>query len=101
MLQETWLSGQDILTTEGYSLVCSGLPPESQSKCGSQGVAIILSPQVMATWQYSGIKITQVSAQAMAIHLIILDDQNREVGLVLISTYAPISATEEEEWYTF
>eukprot|EP00957_Ditylum_brightwellii_P036028 2729905-Ditylum_brightwellii.AAC.1 len=37
----------------------------------------------------------------MAICLIILDDQNRDVGLVLISAYTPIDAEEEEEWYTF
>eukprot|EP00957_Ditylum_brightwellii_P033469 2536097-Ditylum_brightwellii.AAC.1 len=55
----------------------------------------------MAAWQHSGMKITQVSAWVMAIHLVILDDQNREFGLVLISAHAPIGTAEEEEWYTF
>ena len=54
----------------------------------------------MAAWQHSGMKITQVSAWVMVIHLVILDDQNREFGLVLISAHAPIGAAEEEEWYT-
>eukprot|EP00957_Ditylum_brightwellii_P024791 1873511-Ditylum_brightwellii.AAC.1 len=37
----------------------------------------------------------------MAISLIILDNQKREVELVLISAYALIGDAEEEEWYTF
>eukprot|EP00957_Ditylum_brightwellii_P076759 5834255-Ditylum_brightwellii.AAC.1 len=37
----------------------------------------------------------------MALRLITHDDQGREVGLVLLSAYAPIGAADEEEWINF
>ena len=40
MLQETWLTGEETLSAEGFNLICSSLTSEQQRKRGSQGVAI-------------------------------------------------------------
>ena len=47
LLQETWLTVDETLESEGYTLICSGLPSEKQSLRGSHGVAIALSSQAM------------------------------------------------------
>ena len=54
LLQETWLTGDENLESEGYTLICSGLSTEKQSRRGSQGVAIALSSQSMTVWGKSG-----------------------------------------------
>ena len=47
LIQETWLTGDENLESEGYTLICSVLPSEKQSRRGSHGVAIALSPQTV------------------------------------------------------
>ena len=44
LLQETWLTGDETLESEGYTLICLGLLSEKQSRRGSHGLAIALSP---------------------------------------------------------
>ena len=90
LIQETWLTGDETLELEGYTLICSGLPSEKQSRRGSHGVAIALSPQAMKVWGQSGMEIARVSSRVIAIRMMISNHQNRENGLILISAYAPI-----------
>ena len=61
LIQETWLTGDKTLESEGYTLICSGLPSEKQSRRGSHGVAIALNPQAMTVWEQSGMEIARVS----------------------------------------
>eukprot|EP00957_Ditylum_brightwellii_P196019 14935198-Ditylum_brightwellii.AAC.1 len=49
MIQETWLTGENSLKSEGYTLIFHGLALAEQSRRGSQGVTIALSPQAMDT----------------------------------------------------
>ena len=60
LLQETWLTGDETLELEGYTLICSGLQSEKQNRRGSHGVAIALSPQAMTVWGQSGMEIARV-----------------------------------------
>ena len=73
LIQETWLTGDETLESEGYTLICLGLPSEKQSRRGSHGVAIALSPQDMTVWGQSGMEIARVSSQAIAICMMIPD----------------------------
>ena len=60
LLQETYLTGDKTLKSEGYTLICSGLPSEKQSLRGSHGVAIALSSQAITVWGQSGVEIARV-----------------------------------------
>ena len=101
LLQETWLTGDDTLESEGYTLICSGLSTEKKSRRGSKGVAIALSPQAMTVWGQSGMEIARISARVISIRMIISDHQKQENGLVLISAYAPIGVDSDEAWTSF
>ena len=50
LLQETWLTGYETLESEGYTLICSGISTEKQSRRGSQGVDIAPISQAMTVW---------------------------------------------------
>eukprot|EP00957_Ditylum_brightwellii_P063591 4827430-Ditylum_brightwellii.AAC.1 len=101
MMQETWLTGEDSLKMDGYTLIYHGLIPVEQSKCSSQGKAIALSPQAMDAWEQSGMTMAQVLVQVIALQMIVLDDNKLEIGLVLISAYATIGIDLEEAWASF
>ena len=101
LLQETWLTGYETLESEGYTLICSGLPSGKKSCRGSHGVAIALSPQAMTVWGQSGMEISRVSSRAIAIRMMITDHQKCENGLILISAYAPIGVDSDEAWTSF
>ena len=76
LIQETWLTGDKTLESEGYALICLGLPSEKQSRRGSHGVAIALIPQYMKVWGQSGMEIARVSSRVIAIRMMISDHQN-------------------------
>ena len=101
LLQETWLTGDKTLESEGYTLICSGLSTEKQSYRGSQGVDIALSSQAMTVWGQSGIEIYRILARVIAIRMMITDHQKHKNCLVLISDYAPIGVDSDEAWTSF
>ena len=72
LIQETWLTGDETLESEGYTLICSGLPSQKQSRRGSHGVAIALSLQAMTVWGQSGMEIARVSSQVTTIRMMFL-----------------------------
>ena len=87
--------GDETLESEGYTLICLGLPSEKQSRRGSHGVAIAFSSQAMTVWGQSGMEIARVSSQVIAIRMMITDHQKRKNGLILISAYAPIGVDSD------
>ena len=101
LLQETWLTGDETLESEGYTLICSGLPSEKQSRRGSHGIAIALSSQAMNIWGQSGTETARVSSGVIAIRMMITNHQKRENGLILISAYAPIGVDSDEAFTSF
>ena len=96
LLQETWLTGDETLEPEGYTLIFSGLPSEKQSRRGSHGVAIALSSKAMAVWGHSGMEIARVSSRLIAIRMMITGHQKRNNGLILISAYASKGVDSDE-----
>ena len=60
LIQETWLTGDETLESEGYTLICLGLPSEKKGRRGSHEVAIALSQQAMTVWGQSGMEIARV-----------------------------------------
>ena len=101
LLQETWLTGDEAVESEDYTLICSGLPSEKKSRRVSHEVAIALSSQAMTVWGQSGMEIARVSSQVISIRMMITDHQKRENGLILISAYDPIGADSDETWTSF
>ena len=90
LLQENWLTGDETLESEGYTLISSGFPYEKQSRRGSHGVAIAISSQAMTVWGQSGMEKIRISARVIAIRMMIADHQKRENSFILISAYSPI-----------
>ena len=75
LIQETWLTGDETLESEGYTLICSGLPSEKQSHRSFHGVAIALSPQDITVWGQIEMEIARVSSRVIAIRMMIYDHQ--------------------------
>ena len=89
------------MESEGYTLICSGLPTEKQSRRGSHGVTISLSSQAMTVLGQSGKEIAQISDRLIAIQIMITEHQKLENGLILISAYASIGVYSDEAWTSF
>ena len=101
-LQETWRCGCEVLENERYRIVHAGLAPEEQSNRGSQGVAIVLSPRAVESWKAAGsISHNDLGARLVVVRLLVKDAENREVGLFLISAYAPIGSADNNVWNDF
>ena len=102
-LQETWRSGSEILQHDRYRLITAGLNPQ-EVKCrrGSQGVAIALSPLAVKYWEAGGSeKHTDLGARVIGVRLLMSDKRNKEVGIFLVSAYAPVGVESQELWDDF
>ena len=102
-LQETWRHGNEILEHDQYVLITSGLDPAVlKGKRGSQGVAIALSPDGVTAWKAAGGEVhTNLGARVIAVRLLLKDQHNRDVGVFLISAYAPIGNASDDVWDTY
>ena len=97
--QETWRSGTETLSNSNCLLFLSGLPEDQQSRRGSQGVGIALSPQGVDAWRAGGCELhNDLGARVIAVRLLMKDNEERDVGILLISAYAPDSSYPEEVW---
>eukprot|EP00957_Ditylum_brightwellii_P020535 1548025-Ditylum_brightwellii.AAC.1 len=54
----------------------------------------------MAAWGQSGMKLAHISAHIIALHMIVTNDK-KEIGLILIIAYAPMCSQLEEDWTSF
>ena len=91
-LQETWRFDNEQFELGDYRLITSGLKRGNyKGNRGSQGVGILLSPDGIAAWNAAGMEIhTDLGARLIAIRLLLKDHQKRDVGVFVISAYAPI-----------
>jgi len=101
--QETWRSGKDDFTEDGYCFL--GVGPAQQQGCGSAGVAIILSRSATSAWQAAGAVVhTDLGPRVIAAPLLARDAWTRRpLGVYLMSTYAPTSdasATDLDMYYS-
>ena len=102
-IQETWRSGNDFLENGHCCAILSGLDPASViCKRGSQGVGIILSSDGVNAWKAAGSEAhTDLGARVVAIRLLLRDCHNKDVGVFLISAYAPIGTAPDVVWDTY
>ena len=98
-IQETWRSDKEIIENNKQMIITSGLDKTLLAgKRGSQGVAIVLSEDGVIAWKAAGCEIhTDLGARVMALRLLVKDYQNRDVGLFLVSAYAPVGNAAEND----
>ncbi|XP_066924694.1 uncharacterized protein [Clytia hemisphaerica] len=102
-VQETWRSGNELLEHGFFKIVSSGLDESTQrSKRGSQGVSIVLNADGDAAWKAGSYeKHTNFGARVVAIRLLLTDHQKKDVGVFLVSAYAPVGNAPEGQWDLF
>ena len=83
-----------------YTLIASGLDQSPlKDKRGSQDVAIALSPDGTSAWEAAGGETRiDIGARVMALRLLLKDQQNRDIGVFLISAYAPVGNASDDVW---
>ncbi|XP_066918828.1 uncharacterized protein [Clytia hemisphaerica] len=99
-IQETWRNGIELLENDSFKIISVGLDKNVQhGNRGSQGVAIVLNSDGEAAWKAGGYEMyTNFGARVMAVRLVLRDHENRDIGVFLISTYAPVGNAPEDEW---
>ena len=99
-LQETWRFGHETLDYKNFKLITNGLE-KTDNTCnrGSQGVAIVLNQEGISAWKAAGYeKHICYGARIIAIRLCVKDKHKRDVGIFLVSAYAPIGNAPEYVW---
>ena len=99
-IQETWRSGKDTVDINQCKLVFAGLDvKEQRSNRGSQGVGIVLSSQAVDAWRAAGCELhNDLGARIIAVRLLMRDKKGKDIGVFLISAYAPIGIADENLW---
>ena len=101
-LQETWQCGNETLENGSYRLIHAGLGANEQSRRGSQGVAIVLSARGVDSWKAAGsITHQDLGARVVATRLLVHDMNKRDVGVFLVSAYAPVGTADNSAWDDF
>ena len=101
-LQETWRAGnEEPLEEDGFTFV--GAAPAEQTGRGSRGVAIVLSRSAAAAWREAGTHVWRISSRVIAVRLLVRDPvkRSKQLGVLLVSGYAPVSTAAEAEWTTY
>ena len=98
-MQETWRSGNEALQHGNCCILATGLKAENNSRRGSQGVGVILSPAATDAWKAAGSEIHNTfGGRVMAVRLLVRDSQGRDLYLFLVSAYAPVGAADNSIW---
>ena len=98
-IQETLGTGNELLQNGNILITGAGLNREQIFKRGSQGVGFVLSPAATDAWRTAGSETyNSYGARVMAIRLLVKDTQQRDIHLLLISAYAPISNADQTIW---
>ena len=102
-IQETWRCGISNIELNGYHLLTSGLPKDAvRNRRGEQGVSIVLSPEAFNSWKAAGCELhNDLGARVIGARLLVKDNWNNDVGLFLISAYAPIGRAKQYLWDDF
>ena len=102
-VQETWRSGIDEFTEDGYTFL--GVGPDSQTGRGSCGVGILLSPAATVAWRASsGVRNlhNDLGPRIIAVRMLVADPSNgKPMGIFQISAYAPTSDASDDDKSTF
>ena len=64
-----------------------------------QGVAIVLGQEGFECWKAAGFEVHKdLGARIIAVRLLIEDSKNNQVGLFLVSAYAPVGKEDDSVW---
>ena len=99
-LQETWRFGHETLDFDNFKVILNGLE-KTDDICnrGSQGVGIVLNQEGISAWKAAGYeKHIEYGARIIAIRLCIKDKHKRDVGVFLVSAYAPVGNAPDNVW---
>ena len=101
--QETWRPDLDEWTDgAGRLFIGVGLHDTDQSRRGSQGVAIALSPPAVQAWQDAKCeKHVNLGARVMAVRLLLQQPNKEAVGVRFACAYAPTSAASADQWTAY
>jgi len=73
-----------------------------KSRRGEQGVGIILSPTATVAWRSAGSVLHNTfGGRVIAVRLLVKDDRQQEIGLYLVSAYAPVGVADQNYWDEF
>ena len=102
-VQETWRKGHVILEQNGCLLLTNGIDESSPtSRRGQQGVGIALSQTAVKAWKDAGSTLYKdLGPRIIAIRLSVKDPRNKELGLFLVSAYAPVGVADKNLWDDF
>ena len=102
-IQETWRTGRVTLEHKQCRLILAGLEAKDvKRRRGEQGVGIVLGVKATAAWKAAGSLVyNDFGARIVAVRLMLKDDRDRDVGLFLISAYAPVGNADERLWNDF
>ena len=64
-------------------------------------MGIVLSPQAIEAWKAAGCELHEISSRIIAIRLLMKDIHDKDIGLYLVSAYAPIATADELQWENF
>ena len=92
-----------MLEHENFIIFSSRLDPNLlKSQLGEQGVGILISKNAVTAWKSAGSNVNNdLGAIIIAVCLLVNDNMKNEVGLFLISAYAPIGNTNQKLWDNF
>ena len=94
-----WWSGIESLENNNCFLLLAGLDDEQQIRCGSQVVGIALSIQGVEAWRAGGCELhNDLGSRVIGVRLLLKDMDNRDVGVLLISAYAPVINASDDIW---
>ena len=94
-----WRSNTESLENSNCLLFLAGLDKEQQSRRGSQGVGIALSPKGVEAWRAGGSELyNDHGARVIGVRLLLKDYEGKDIGVFLVSAYAPDSGKSEEIW---
>ncbi|XP_066933485.1 uncharacterized protein [Clytia hemisphaerica] len=100
-IQETWRTGFSKLELNGYYFLGTGLDSK-RSRRGEQGVGFMLSPLATNAWKAAGYEMcNDFGARVMAIRLLLKDESNNDVGVYLVTAYAPVGNAKQHVWDDF
>ena len=99
-VQETWRTGTEVLQNNGCMIMLAGQDSRLQvGNRGAQGVGIALNPCGVEAWKAGGCVLhNDFGPRMIAIRLLLRDSHKNNVGVFLVSAYAPVSSESDAVW---
>lgn len=105
-VQETWRSGSEETehkATDGSLGLFLGHAPPNQVGRGTKGVGILLETNAVSAWRTAGNfrHGDGDNGRILAVRMEVKDSRDKDYGLFVVSTYAPVGDASQQEWDRF